>query len=231
MKKKLIICLLLVFTSLSLIGCQKEETKEMTNPDFGKYNGIYKMKDYKFKVLHIDNNIVYRLYKKNDFKVNDIIFSDEESNKIEGYDFDFEFKENSVKVKSKNKEFPSGEYVKESGYSTDEIYKDYVGDVSLFDSKYSGIYENEKGVVYSVQNNKDQVKIHYSDEEESTTIEIDYKEDNHFATDFFDTKYDLIYNDDSLVLTITDENGNDIEETYTRKSKLSKEEIIKQFYN
>jgi hypothetical protein len=54
MKKKLIICLLLVFTSLSLIGYQKEETKEMTNPDFGKYNGIYKMKDYKLTDFDTD---------------------------------------------------------------------------------------------------------------------------------------------------------------------------------
>ena len=230
MKKKLLLLLFVTLITLTLVGCGTTEQKEMTNPSFGKYNGIYKLNNCEFRVLHIDDNISYRIYIGNELRGNGS--SSLEDNKLDSDDFKFEFKDSSLVLKSKVDDIPSGEYKKDSGYSTDEIYADYVGEVSLFDSNYNGKYENEKITIYSIQSQEDEVKVSYTTEEESVGMYLEKKDKDYFATDFFDKKYEVKYNDDTLSFTTIseDEKESTVDGEYTRKGKMTKEEAIKLFY-
>lgn len=228
------ILIIAAFSIFVLTACTKEEKKdnkeekEVNNTAFGKYTGIYKLDDCEFKVLHNDDMISLLIEKDGDSFGNDMVSI--EGSKVETDNYDLEFTNNSVKVKSSNEEVPSGEY-KKSSYSTDDIYKDYIGEVSLYDNNYNGKFETEKNTIYTVQTSEDELKILFKNDEETVNIILYKKDKDHFYEKFFDDKYDLVFDKDTAKLTITygNKKKSSMDGTYTRKAKLTKEEIIKLF--
>ena len=211
MKKKqiIIISIILVIIVLSIILISKcffkEEKKEMINKSYGKYNGIYKYKNNEFRIFHKDDTIAYKVFKDGDPMGYDS--SVIESNKLKINEYTFEFNKNSLKVKSKIKAIPSGTYKKDSGYSTNQIYKDYIGDVSLYNKKYKGLYENDKYSIYTVQIQDNELRIKYSTDEETVTINLYKIANDIFTIDFFGDLYDITYVKDELVINIKNKDG------------------------
>jgi hypothetical protein len=232
MKRKLLYLVAIIMIPLVIVGCTKEEKKEMTNPAFGKYNGIYKLNNYEFRILHVDDYISSLFYDGDELKGMDSSIFEEDTNKIELSDFKLEFKDDVIAVKGNNKELPSGDFKKVSGYSTDEIYADYIGELDFYDSDFNGLYENESGTVYSIQLEDKRVKIYYANDEEDVSVELDAQENNSFMEDLFGTKYEAKYDNNELKLSVIDEDGNSSKASgiYTKKAKLTKEEVIKNFY-
>ena len=131
--KKVVLGLMVVIMCFVLTGCNEKAVEG--NKDFGKYTGIYKLNNVEFKIVHYKNTLQVQEYKDNELYGNTTVFT--ENNKFEDLDCKFEFKNNALKVTTKKKEIPSGDYIRVKPYSTEEIYKDYVGEESLLDNKYS----------------------------------------------------------------------------------------------
>ena len=236
MKKKVVIIIgiILIISILGIIFIPKifvkEEKKEMVNKSYGIYNGIYKYKNNEFRIFHKDDTISYKVFKDGDPMGYDSSII--ENNKLKINEYTFEFNKNSLKVKSKIKTIPSGTYKKDSGYSTNQIYKDYIGDVSLYNNKYNGLYENDTYSIYTVQIQDNELRIKYSTDEETVTINLYKIANDIFTIDFFGDLYDITYTKDELVINIKNSDGTkkEISGKYQRKEKLSKEEIINQFF-
>lgn len=233
MKKK-ILKLFTIIMMISLFfasGCNNNQEKIERNSSFGKYTGIYKLKNYELKVFHNGDDISLFILKDGDFHGNNS--SIVEDNKVIFDEYEFEFADDIIKVKSDSENIPSGEYKLSGTYTTDEIYKDYIGDVSLIDSKYNYSYENDGLNIYTIQESNTDIRIKYETSEESVNINLSYVEDDHFSIDFFDDIYDVKYENDSLILNVTstEENKVKVNGTYSKKSKLTKEEIIKIFHD
>ena len=237
MKNKKIVVIILIIISLfamfavtNLIFKKEEKKEEMVNKTYGEYNGIYKYKNNEFRIFHKDNMIYFRVYKKASLLGNNSTYID--SNKVKVDDYSFEFKDKSLIVKSNFKDIPSATYKKTSGYSTNEIYNDYIGDVSLYNKDFNGVYENNGQTINIVQINNNEIRIEYATEEEETNIPLEHKDNNNYNTDFFGTKYDILLKNNELDLNVYEEaNKNDISGTYIKVKELSKEEIIDIFFS
>ena len=230
MKKKVIIIgsIILVIV-VGLIICWLLTKKSMVNKSFGTYKGVYKYRDCEFRVMHNGNEISYMVLKNNEnMGLNSTTISGNKTTKDE---YDLEFIKNGLKVNSRTKQVYSGVYKKVSGYSTDEIYKDYIGDVSLYNNKYNGKYKLDDYTIYTVQPKNEEVKIYYAVDDEQINIFIEQVGNDRFSTNFFDEKYDLRFDKDTLYFTALDKEGNEKKNSgkYTKETSLTKEEIIKLF--
>ena len=225
--KKYIIGLLTIIMCFTLVGCINTKTTK-GNKDFGEYTGIYELGKVKFKLAQYKNTVLITITKNNELYGNTSLII--ENNKIKDIDYDFELEKNQIKIKSKNKDVQSGTYKRIDSYSTKEIYKDYIGDISLLD-KNSGIYKKDNNILYIIQSNENTLRIANYTEEESTNIELNKESNNHFTTDFFEDKYDVKINKETLELKLESESkkGEILTGTYKKESKINATDAIKIF--
>ena len=224
--KKIILGIMIIISCFIMTGCNTK-TKE-GNKEFGKYTGIYKLKNVEFKIAHYKNTLLITVNKNKTVYSSTSVVID--GTKFEDLDCKFELVKNGLKVTTKNKDIPNGTYKRIDEYSTKEIYKDYVGDISLLD-KTNGEYERDGIKLYIVQTNEETLRVATATKEEGINIDLTKESDNHFSTDFFDDKYDLKIDGNKLELKLEskEEKSNTLTGTYTKKSKLNATKVIKVF--
>lgn len=228
MKRKyllgIIIVLCLCFT---LVGC-KGNNKNHKNESFGDYTGVYQLGGVEIKVVHYDKKVLILVNKDGKLYGNTSLSF--EGNTINVFDSKFEFLNQSLKISSNIDDITSGEY-KKSVYSTDDIYKDYIGEISLLNSNYNGVYKDGKHEVFTVQINDNAILLFNRNGDVRTNLTIDKQEDDHFAVENFEDSFDLKYQKDTLELKVESQIASTKALTgkYTRKSKMSAEEVIQVF--
>lgn len=234
MKKKILIISIGIIV-IAILGIvlgiilNNKNSKSMVNPSFGKYNGIYQYNGYKFKILHNNDMIYYMVYKNGELVGNSSGFVD--SSKVQIDDFNFSFNGNSLKIKSSTKTVPSGEYKKTSGFSTNEIYNDYIGNVNLYNNKYNGKFILDDYTIYTVQTKDNEIRFKTIIGDELINILVPQVGKDHFSSNFFDSNYDLQFSNNELYFTATDKEkeNNTNNGKYIKDKTLTKKEIIKLF--
>ena len=223
--KKTILGIIIITMCLVLTGCNKAVAG---NKAFGEYTGIYKLNDVEFKIAHYKNTVLLLARKNDEPYGNSTIYL--KDNKFEDMDCKFEFKKNALKVTTKKNNIPSGTYIRIKPYTTKEIYKEYLGDISYI-NKNNGIYTNETTTIYTVRSGKDTVRIANYYKESGTNIDIPKKSETEFNTKFFEDEYTLKYNNDELEVSVNsnDENTRALSGNYKKKSEMKAEEVIKIF--
>ncbi len=234
MKKKVIIGIvvgvILLLSVLDVINIiRRANNIPKTNKSFGEYNGVYIYKNNMFKILHNENKIYYKIYNK----TNELIGSSDEfieGNTLKTDEYKFIFHKNSFDLKSSIDSIPSGQYKKINGYLTNDIYKDYVGDLFYYGNEYTGMFTKDGLTIYTVQISEKEVRIYYENEFESFGTILEKKENNHFYTEFFEDKYDIVFQTSSFDLMVEsdDQNKKSISGHYKRGQEgLSKVDVIK----
>lgn len=237
MKKKalaLVVVIAVIGIGAIIIGSNylaqnKEENKDLKNTDFDKYTGIYEYKNNTIKVFHNNNKLKFYIYNKNNTQVENssgIL----DGNKVNNKKYAISFTNTSLKLNSKNKDIPSGVYEKTKKYETDDIYKDFIGDIELID-KYSGHYQKDEITLDTILINNESLKIYYKKQKNVVSITLNKVDNNKYQNKVFDNTYEITFDDNSVQLTITDKDKNIKEESgkYTKKNTLSKVDIIKEF--
>ena len=152
-----------------------------------------------------------------------------EGSKVKINDYTLAFKGNTVKVTSKNKNMPKGEYKRVNSYSTKQIYKDNIGNITLFE-KNNGVYKNDVTTVYVIKT--DENTYRYANSYKNTGINLTAtKENDKYISDLVDEKYELIVSNDTIELKIDsqDETAKVIAGKYTKKESIKMADAIKIF--
>ena len=223
--KKIVLLLIAIIMCFTLTGCGAKPVD--SNKSFGKYTGIYKLKNMELRIVHYKNELLVLLRKDGEPYGNTSVTL--EGNKFSDLDCEFELKNDSIKVTTDKKDMPKGDYIRIKPYSTKKIYKDYIGDISYVDNN-NGIYENNDIVVYTVRSREDTTRIAYAYKDMSANIDLRKENDTHFKTEIFGDIYDLKYNNDELEIKVESESdAKIINGTYKRKDKLTAVKAIQIF--
>lgn len=135
----------------------------------------------------------------------------------------------------------TGLYKKVADYSKDNVYKEAVGDSSLLNSKYSGIYKKGTITLYVYQMNETQVKVETTMNSEQHLSEVfDITSDNKLvAKDFFEedeNAFEITFGDKEFNLVVNenvfgfDEDDKEFAGTYTFDSNITQDIIMDEFY-
>lgn len=138
--KKIILGIIIVVMCFVVVGC--ESTTIEGNKEFGEYTGIYKLKNMELKIVHHKNTILLMMNKDGESYGSTVVYLD--GNKFTDLNCEFELKKDLVNIKSNQKDIPNGDYQRISEYTIEEIYKEYIGDISYIEKinfkKYDRIY-------------------------------------------------------------------------------------------
>ena len=224
--KRILLVLVAIVMCFTVVGCSTKTVEG--NKEFGKYTGIYKLKNMELRIVHYKDTLSLMLRKDGEPYGNTLVTL--EGNKFEDLECEFELKKNIVNVKSKQKEIPTGDYKRTNEYTTKEIYKDYIGDISYI--KYNnGIYENSTDKIYTVRLNDDTIKFAYKHKDSSSNLAASKESDTLYTTDLFGDIYELKYNNDTLEFKVNskDENENELTGKYEKTREMKDSEVIKVF--
>ena len=235
MKKKILLILLLFVTVFTLSGCTKEEKKYEGENAFDNYTGIFRNGNSQIKIINIDETIKFR-YKKD---VSDDLSTEHtdsgylEENKIGTDEYEMEFSKDSIKIKVKSKDFEmvAGEYKRYANYSAEEIYKDILDVDFVKDGKYNTLYTFGDNKLYVVDVDSKTIRIKAISEGADVSINLEKESDDKYSTDFFGTKYEITFKDDTATLfnDSKDENDLTLNGTYKKESSISIKDAIKVF--
>ena len=224
--KKILLILIIIIMCFTVTGCFSKPVEG--NKSFDKYTGIYKLNDSEIKIVHYKDSLLVTMKNKNNLIGQTTVSL--KDNKFEDFNCRFELKKNYVKVTTNQNDIPKGDYIRVNKYTTKEIYKDYIGDISYIND-YNGIYENNITKIYTVRTNKDIVRFAYNYKDVNTNIAIVKEKENNFTTDIFNDIYNLNFNDNSIKLKVDSKNENkkSISGNYILKSRMKAVDIIKIF--
>ena len=228
MKKRYLIIVL--FVCLALFGCTKKEKELVKNKSFDKYTGIYKLDNKEFKVVHFEDKINYYIYEDGEIFSSNIVYIEED--KIENDYFKFKFNDNSVEIESLNDGFPSGSYKLIDGYSDDDIYKDFLGDGSLFSKEFTGKYTKDDATMYLIQPEKDKIRLLVKAEMVGLDLLLDKESENVYSVDMYNgEKYSIEISKDKILLKTDskDEGYPELNGNYSKKSNITKADAVKEY--
>lgn len=225
--KKILLGVIVIIMSFILVGCSNLKTVE-GNKSFGKYTGIYKLGNNEISMVQLKEKILVLFYKDKELCGNTTWFV--ENNKVDDSEYKVEFKNNALKITSDNQALANGEYKRVKPYTTKEIYKDYIGDISLLKDN-SGKYESDNKTMYIIKTNEDTVKFATYHNEMIMNIELNKDKDNSFKSDLFEEKYYMNINGNSfdLVVDTNDEDLKKLSGKYTKTADIKIEDVIKIF--
>ena len=225
--KKIIFGLIIIVMCFTLTGCFLDGTVE-GNEEFGEYTGIYKLKNFELRVVQNGNTLSLIMNKDEKPFGRTLVYLT--GNKFEDINCEFELKENVISIKTTQKDIPEGDYKRLKPYTTEEIYKEYIGDFSYL-NKNNGVYENDNNRIYTVRATKDTIRMAYRRQELTANIALGMNNENSFSADLYDNKYDINYKNDTLELKADskDETIRSLTGKYTRKGKMTATEVIKIF--
>lgn len=225
--KKILYILLIIIMCITVTGCF-EKTVE-GNKSFGEYTGIYKLKNFELRVAQYKNDIAIII--KHDGKPFGSTKEEMKGNKLKSINCEFEFKKNAVIVNTNQKDIPKGKYKRLGSYTTKEIYKDYIGDISFIDTKYNGIYENNGKMIYTVQTGKDIVRLANYNEDSSLNVVVQNNGNDIFKSNFFEDYYELKYGIEKLEANFKSEKKKLEEQSgmYNKTKEMKATDIIKVF--
>lgn len=140
----------------------------------------------------------------------------------------------------------TGVYKKVADYSKDNVYQEAVGDPQYLETGYNGVYKTDEISLYVFQINENEVLVKASNDTDAMFDEKFTKEVNeingeisYVAKSFFDEeKTASILNifDNSIEIIVKDDvldydaDDKKLENNYKFDRKITKEEIIKEFY-
>ena len=232
MKQKIVTGLLLLVVFLSA-GCGNKEKisndNNNTNTEKINYNGIYNLDDTKIKI-YSENDKIYYVVENNGLhirsytKANNIIMLDSVSDKTK-----LTFKKDLVVIKTDNEDLKEGKYEFTEPYSKEDFYSDFYGDKEYSNAEINGIYTNEKVKVYVYQKSEKAIRLYCQENNHGMDYEIDLTENNTYHLDFFDTTFDVSFNDNTMTISVESEDDDYkvLNGTFTKKSKLELDDIIK----
>ena len=226
--KKIILSIMAIAICFLLVGCGNNNLKTVEgNKAFGKYTGIYKLEKAEFKIIQYKDTLSVVMNNKGESMGNSTVFI--EDNKVEVNDYKLEFKGNTVIVSSKNDNMPNGVYKRVNSYSTKAMYKDNIGDASLFETS-NGVYKNDVSTIYAVKTDYDTYRFANSYKDTGLNL-IATKEDDKYVSDLFDEKYELTVNNDTLDLRVISETtaSKELAGKYTKKGSIKMSDAIKLF--
>ena len=140
----------------------------------------------------------------------------------------------------------TGVYKKVADYSKDNVYQEAVGDPQYLETGYNGVYKTDEISLYVFQINENEVLVKSSNDTDAMFDEKFTKEVNeingeisYVAKSFFDeekTAFILNIFDNSIEIIVKDDvldydaDDKKLENNYKFDRKITKEEIIKEFY-
>lgn len=225
--KKILYILLIIIMCISVTGCF-EKTVE-GNKAFGEYTGIYRKNNFELRIVQYKNNLVVIMEK--DEQPFGSTKTKIEGNKFEDMNCKFEFKKNAIIIDTNQSDIPKGKYKRVGSYTTKEIYKDYIGDISFIETKYNGVYENNGKKIYTVQAGKDIVRLANYNEDSSLNVVVQNNGNDTFISNFFEDYYEIKYGIEKLEANFKSEKKKLEEQsgTYNKTSEMKATDIIKIF--
>lgn len=163
-------------------------------------------------------------------------------------EFTFEYKDGNIDVGYDSVDaepiIDLGLYSKVADYNNENIYKYVVGDEQYLDSSYNGLYKNKDITIALFQISEDKVKaeLYQNDDFDFPPLSAVFtinSESNLVSKSIFEeeeTAYEITFTDQSFSLTVNtdifgmDENDERLEGTYFYSGKITRDEILKEFY-
>lgn len=232
-----------------------EETDTPVSVDEAiKFEGIYANENDKMYIHKISNTEFHYIIGGNfegTAKVNGENAKEKELFDENEY-FEFTLKDNGIEVTyhaDENTEVAvdTGLYKKVADYSKDNIYKEAVGDPKYLETRHNGVFKNEDIELYVFQISEKEVLVKASndadvlfDEKFEEVVNEINGESNFFAKSFFDeekTAFILNFYDNSIEIIVKDDvldydiEDKKLEKNYKFDRKITKEEILKEFYS
>ncbi len=143
-----------------------------------------------------------------------------------------------VSVKDTESVFEGGLFTKEGDYTTEDFFKNNLGDPSLLSSKYSGIFtnaNNDELVMYQINDNQVNFGLTNSIKNVSMNNTFNIKSENYLETDADSidnsiTSITIENNNYKLVVNKSDEDYKKFNGTYTKEKDISMEYLIDIMY-
>lgn len=263
-KKKNSLSIIVILLGLVLIGTglflffgtdifksdkKKDNKKVQTETSVAdKFVGIYKAENDKMFIHKTKANEFY--YVIGDSFEGTAIVDGETAKEVElfneGRYFEFKLVDGGIEITYHADEdvlisVDTGKYTKVAEYTKENVYKEAVGDPSLLNSKYSGLFKsgNIELYLYQMDDKKVQVSTHSDEYRFQETFEIE-SDNKLVAKSFFDeneTAFEIVFNDKEFTLTANenvfgfDEDDKEFELTYSFEKALTENDIISNFYD
>lgn len=229
---KKVFYLLVVGLLLVLTGCGAKE-KPVTYID---YPGIYEQGNEKIYIVAMNQKeLRYYVQREGGYKYNGYLKF--KNGQYVNDEFDEVVKVKLVKgdlvVETENFDyFSDGVFKRIGDFTLDEYFNETYGRLEYFDSKYSGKFKNNDGMIYIYQPDKDYVEFEVEMPEASVGCEVNLNEltDDDLVCTIFEDVYTLKIDGDKLTYTADTENEDDkYSGEFMRDGKLTKEDVIDKF--
>ena len=225
MKKKLLGLLLLITLLFGTTACNDKKKTEKSKIE---YTAVYKLGKNTIKTYKMGDTIYY---KAESSEINNTGNSELKKNTIK-LDYVSEgstltFKNGSVLIKS-NANLESGTYKKTGKYTNEELFNDFYGDKTYLTSEINGVYEKDDIKIYVYQKNGNVIRIFFDFSGEND-LELSKNDDGNYYLEFFEDVFTLSFTDSSMNfdLKTNEDKKQALNGTYTKKSNLGLDEIIK----
>lgn len=119
-------------------------------------------------------------------------------------------------------------FKKESGYTKEDMFKDFYGDLTQLDSKYTGLYQSTSGVVYTFLDKNGVVQIVYSINNTFGTNYGKPNDEGEVVAKYRSEKITFAFEDNSLIITdeSSDEKFENLSGTFVKERQLTINDVI-----
>ena len=221
--------------------------------DAEKFEGIYATENDKM-FIRKESGTTFHYMIGGSFEGSAVVNGDtaKEKNTMDDDYFTFKLTEEGIELtynasEDKSVIIDTGLYKKVADYNVDNKYKEAVGDPQYLETGYNGVYKTDEITLYVFQISENDVLVKASNDvdvlfDEKFTKEVNEVngETSYVAKSFFDEEKDaFILNifDNSIEIIVKDdvldynEDDKKLENNYKFDRKITKEEIIEEFYS
>ena len=234
---------------------ENTEKQESTSVDVTKFEGIYANGEDKLYIRKSAENEFHYMI-SGSFEGTAVVNGETAKEKElfnENEYFEFKLVDDGIELtynapKDHEVAIATGLYKKVAEYSSDNIYKEAVGDPQYLSTRNNGIYKNENIELFVFQISENQVIVRSSNNTTEVNIDEVFEEKtneingevNFVAKSFFDedkNAFSMKIFDNSIEITVYedvfgfDEEDKKLEGNYKFDRKITKEDILKEFYS